>query len=97
MIRPPPRTTRTDTLLPYTTLFRSAVEGAVVGHLEGHVRVAVVDAFCSGGAGDDRKHRDPEAIDEAGPQQRSAQAEAADRGHETRAVDRKSTRLNSSH
>src|SRR3546814_19443713 len=24
MIRPPPRSTRTDTLLPYTTLFRSA-------------------------------------------------------------------------
>src|SRR3546814_3509077 len=24
MIRPPPRTTRTDTLLPYTTLFRSS-------------------------------------------------------------------------
>src|SRR3546814_8479239 len=25
MIRPPPRSTRTDTLLPYTTLFRSAL------------------------------------------------------------------------
>src|SRR3546814_4279576 len=25
MIRPPPRSTRTDTLLPYTTLFRSGV------------------------------------------------------------------------
>src|SRR3546814_11995971 len=25
MIRPPPRSTRTDTLFPYTTLFRSAV------------------------------------------------------------------------
>src|SRR3546814_17630637 len=28
MIRGPPRSTRTDTLFPYTTLFRSAVEGA---------------------------------------------------------------------
>src|SRR3546814_19482709 len=28
MIRRPPRSTRTDTLLPYTTLFRSAVRGA---------------------------------------------------------------------
>src|SRR3546814_820750 len=27
MIRRPPRSTRTDTLFPYTTLFRSAVEG----------------------------------------------------------------------
>src|SRR3546814_5298559 len=25
MIRPPPRSTRTDTLFPYTTLFRSAI------------------------------------------------------------------------
>src|SRR3546814_3671356 len=31
MIRRPPRSTRTDTLFPYTTLFRSA-EGAVAGH-----------------------------------------------------------------
>src|SRR3546814_7838582 len=29
MIRPPPRSTRTDTLLPYTTLFRSAGGGLV--------------------------------------------------------------------
>src|SRR3546814_13178280 len=27
MIRRPPRSTRTDTLFPYTTLFRSAVDG----------------------------------------------------------------------
>src|SRR3546814_5725254 len=27
MIRPPPRSTHTDTLFPYTTLFRSQVEG----------------------------------------------------------------------
>src|SRR3546814_9261852 len=30
MIRPPPRATRTDTLFPYTTLFRSTVRDAVV-------------------------------------------------------------------
>src|SRR5918994_1618173 len=30
----------------------TAVEGAVVDHLEGDVRVAVVDAFCARGAGD---------------------------------------------
>src|SRR3546814_7148281 len=28
MIRPPPRSTRTDTLFPYTTLFRSIAESA---------------------------------------------------------------------
>src|SRR3546814_18328010 len=30
MIRPPPRSTRTDTLCPYTTLFRSQVKAATV-------------------------------------------------------------------
>src|SRR3546814_2540795 len=30
MIRRPPRSTRTDTLFPYTTLFRSGVRGLVV-------------------------------------------------------------------
>src|SRR3546814_6614093 len=30
MIRRPPRSTRTDTLFPYTTLFRSTVDGAVL-------------------------------------------------------------------
>src|SRR3546814_14656840 len=37
MIRRPPRSTRTDTLFPYTTLFRSSVfkdEGAVVRYFD---------------------------------------------------------------
>src|SRR3546814_8512740 len=33
MIRRPPRSTRTDTLFPYTTLFRSLGAGGNVGHL----------------------------------------------------------------
>src|SRR3546814_4279181 len=33
MLRRPPRSTRTDTLLPYTTLFRSPVAGADKGDL----------------------------------------------------------------
>src|SRR3546814_11590621 len=37
MIRRPPRSTRTDTLFPYTTLFRSAVEQTAAG-MEIHVR-----------------------------------------------------------
>src|SRR3546814_3422735 len=32
MIRRPPRSTRTDTLFPYTTLFRSACTKYIVGH-----------------------------------------------------------------
>src|SRR3546814_7261254 len=35
MIRRPPRSTRTDTLCPYTTLFRSAVTGSAVLWAEG--------------------------------------------------------------
>src|SRR3546814_15864672 len=31
MVRPPPRSTRTDTLFPYTTLFRSSYRGFVHG------------------------------------------------------------------
>src|SRR3546814_7210977 len=37
MIRRPPRSTRTDTLFPYTTLFRSDI---VVEHDRGSIRVA---------------------------------------------------------
>src|SRR3546814_3936499 len=33
MIRRPPRSTRTDTLFPYTTLFRSAIDAQDSGHL----------------------------------------------------------------
>src|SRR3546814_6444019 len=33
MLQPPPRSTRTDTLLPYTTLFRSAVVLGEFGNL----------------------------------------------------------------
>src|SRR3546814_4114666 len=35
MIRPPPRSTRTDTLFPYTTLFRSAAAGGDGVHRPG--------------------------------------------------------------
>src|SRR3546814_10522750 len=34
MIRRPPRSTRTDTLFPYTTLFRSLFRGAVLDRLQ---------------------------------------------------------------
>src|SRR3546814_7571086 len=35
MIRRPPRSTRTDTLFPYTTLFRSALAGRAAGRIGG--------------------------------------------------------------
>src|SRR3546814_9534310 len=42
MIRRPPRSTRTDTLFPYTTLFRS-VAAILLGELEDLLEVMVVD------------------------------------------------------
>src|SRR3546814_7271849 len=42
MIRRPPRSTRTDTLFPYTTLFRSVEVGDVALVLDGHLRQAGV-------------------------------------------------------
>src|SRR3546814_4620677 len=39
MIRRPPRSTRTDTLFPYTTLFRSSLSGSLIawGKLDGRI------------------------------------------------------------
>src|SRR3546814_4495520 len=50
MIRRPPRSTRTDTLFPYTTLFRSLTEGAllvivVLFLLLGNFRAALIAAL----------------------------------------------------
>src|SRR3546814_16327081 len=68
MIRRPPRSTRTDTLFPYTTLFRSnADDGGVAGLLEPgrcpvarrqHAQQRCADAaacgFAAGGVGEAR-------------------------------------------
>src|SRR3546814_2727936 len=43
MIRRPPRSTRTDTLFPYTTLFRSGHEGVPVGDRAPAGRGVLVD------------------------------------------------------
>src|SRR4051794_20002803 len=64
----------------------AAVESPVLDHLEGDVRVAVVNAFFARGPGDHREHPDPEAVDESGLEERPAQAEAADRADEPRAI-----------
>src|SRR3546814_13923757 len=53
MIRRPPRSTRTDTLFPYTTLFRSdtAIAPKVLTSLEAHDRaVAEAQAVVNAGA-----------------------------------------------
>src|SRR3546814_17391080 len=42
MLRPPPRSTRTDTLFPYTTLFRSKVEEILL-----HISMLAVEVIRS--------------------------------------------------
>src|SRR3546814_11392758 len=54
MIRRPTRSTRYDTLFPYTTLFRSDHENAEEGHHPRHGAPAV--------AGDDDRHQDLEHV-----------------------------------
>src|SRR3546814_7187015 len=107
MILRPPRSTRTDTLFPYTTLFRSRLdppdlargrtEPAVAGRLPRPVRLASPARRPSGAAGRvavaraDRRRRPHHAAGVRGL--------AAPRGRANPAaeLDRKSTRLNSSH
>src|SRR3546814_18911524 len=47
MIRRPPRSTRTDTLLPYTTLFRSWARQAGKRGIERPARVAIMEAVAA--------------------------------------------------
>src|SRR3546814_20301743 len=92
MIQRPPRSTRTDTLFPYTTLFRSLLERLDDVALLQVLEVAEADAALE--AGVDLAHVVLEAtqrVDGALPDDRALPQEA-DLG-----VDRKSTRLNSSH
>src|SRR3546814_14826566 len=109
MIRPPPRSTRTDTLFPYTTLFRSVDQHdlAVLGLEDGlqHQRVALIAP--PHGAGLVRGRYQPAAVVERAEQCREAgariemrHAQPVDRAvpaDERAGEDRKSTRLNSSH
>src|SRR3546814_222048 len=104
MIRRPPRSTRTDTLFPYTTLFRSGIGGVVAEVPEAglvdveaadHVALGVEDADDdvlgarrAGVVGELVEH------DEAAGGNRDAVGQRE--GHHL-AGDRKSTRLNSSH
>src|SRR3546814_13515225 len=84
MIRRPPRSTRTDTLFPYTTLFRSRLQ---------HQQAANDDAAPVIG-----QTRQPDGVDTVEAEQ--ALADLVDRliaDLAARELDRKSTRLNSSH
>src|SRR3546814_2702428 len=105
MIRRPPRSTRTDTLFPYTTLFRS-VESGTARRASHSFRAADGTAMVVGGktgTGDNRTDRYARGGRVIGSVTRSRTATfvffIGDRwyGTVTAHVDRKSTRLNSSH
>src|SRR3546814_12633005 len=96
MIRRPPRSTRTDTLFPYTTLFRSVEDGRALQcllRLVARARLAVAEVHRGRLVGRYVRPGDPFfASLMASPKV----APAAPEG-QSEALDRKSTRLNSSH
>src|SRR3546814_3475823 len=108
MILRPPRSTRTDTLFPYTTLFRSRtgiraklqqLEDAIgVIDLGGHVqeRIAHRVGATDVGAGLDQQVELRVAAVLHRAEDRCAATTFSDQVNR-RALDRKSTRLNSSH
>src|SRR3546814_8472946 len=100
MTRRPPRSTRTDTLFPYTTLFRARDREPIAGARGINLHL-VEGALFEAGEGCDAERADRIAgrsrrvvADDEAPQR----AGAADLGpaHDG-CEDRKSTRLNSSH
>src|SRR3546814_14309606 len=99
MIRQPPRSTRTDTLFPYTTLFRS--RGLISHHLAARAPDRVVERRSQRGhAGDILRFFDRGGETERAGQILRARAIAAflpAGGRQRAEIDRKSTRLNSSH
>src|SRR3546814_4044628 len=107
MIRRPPRSTRTDTLFPYTTLFRSAVllEAIAAAPLANQLRIDRVGANVDSGAGQRVDRLEGNGRDMRGLERgehipcrrhRAAIADAREIARQER-VDRQSTRLNSSH
>src|SRR3546814_5318107 len=97
MIRRPPRSTRTDTLVPYTTLFRSATQDDV-GAAYRTVR-RELEAY-GGGLAEKAEVvalNKVDALDAATREPKQAALRKAIGKDAGRAEDRKSTRLNSSH
>src|SRR3546814_18136509 len=97
MIRRPPRSTRTDTLFPYTTLFRSPFPAGHGERLGGRARRRSIDSVRPmGGVGIPRLQSAPAALDDHYSAMHQADAAALDEPVFD-PEDRKSTRLNSSH
>src|SRR3546814_17716357 len=97
MIRLPPRSTRADTLFPYTTLFRSQKPFARNPAVDHDMRD--VDPFGSELPGQRLRQIAQRALGgaECREPRLAAQAAAGACEEEAGTIDRKSTRLNSSH
>src|SRR3546814_15843740 len=99
MIRRPPRSTRTDTLFPYTTLFRSNPDGMIVSvndtfcAVSGYSRAEVIGSSHSMLNSGHHSEAFFEEVWQTIASGRVWHGEVCDRAKE----DRKSTRLNSSH
>src|SRR3546814_3862569 len=75
MIRRPPRSTRTDTRFPYTTLFRSALDVDPAAEAQaGHTRTAAARGAAADERAADRDGRHPDA---RAPHQRQRRREGA--------------------
>src|SRR3546814_10665091 len=83
MIRRPPRSTRTDTLFPYTTLFRSSLRYSAFGTLSGLCAFDDYSAVAAGPARRVEAGAPPPALGdaalEAGPSQRIQEMRAGGR------------------
>src|SRR3546814_1808794 len=111
MIRRPPRSTRTDTLFPYTTLFRSANQkryrnlasdgsGSIQAQRQAEAQLAIRLASRDknrAGLQAARQQTDILRADFEKAKAALSQAQAAQAAAELKLSDRKSTRLNSSH
>src|SRR3546814_14695776 len=98
MKRRQPRSTRTDTLFPYTTLFRALVED--VERLPGRTPrqfLGELDALCLAARQRRRLLPDLDIAKAHADEHRHLLADRRHRLEEFRRIDRKSTRLNSSH
>src|SRR3546814_15832274 len=93
MIRRPTRSTRTDTRVPYTTLFRSVAEAGLGVQGEQHARGAAIRTHHELHAGGEEHVLVLEAVVHAV----GDRAVVVQRREDFLDLDRKSTRLNSSH
>src|SRR3546814_7164659 len=73
MIRRPPRSTRTDTLFPYTTLFRSGPDISCKIHVLVTARQVIILYACKFGHVDTERRSVAQPVDQAGIERRFAQ------------------------